>query len=92
MHDFVKRIRFIPEFSLGNILQIVLVFIPAVIYLAKLDARVASNEKTVQKLIIQDEKKTESISLLRENQAVLSALMDMHTGAKPKATGPVKSN
>ena len=65
-----------------------LVIVPAILFLSKLDSRVEANEKTVQKLIVQDEKKTESISLLQQNQAVLAALMDIHVGVKPKPVGP----
>lgn len=75
----MSRFKFIPEITLGHIIQLVLVGIPAVAFWVKLESRVSAMESSQQELKSVIREFNVSMTTVSQNQAVISALFDRHT-------------
>lgn len=80
----MSKLKYIPEISLGHIIQIVLVAIPAIAFWIRLEARVSllENQGIEFKEVVKDFSKTMILS--SQNQAILSALFDRHVRDQEK--------
>jgi hypothetical protein len=78
----MRYFRFIPELSLGHVIQGVMVIIPAVLFWVRLDAKVVEHDVAILKLGLKAEKLDETTNLLARNQAVLTALFEAHRAAQ----------
>jgi len=87
----LKRIRFIPEITLGNVLQLLTIAAAVVGLWVSLDKRLAAVEMQENYAIEERHDLKKSLATLAENQAVLartvdriSILFEQHTKEQPK--------
>ncbi len=72
----MKKFRFNPEFTLGHIIQVIIVAIPLIIFWVRSDERVRANTADIALHKQQIQNLTEAQNLLSKNQAILSALVE----------------
>ena len=90
----LKRVRFIPEVTLGNVLQLLTIAAAVVGLWVSLDKRLAAVEMQESYAIEERHDLKKSLATLAENQALLartvdriSILFEQHTKSGPATTG-----